>query len=246
MVEMEHVVFHYGETPAACLSDVSLSVKSGECVLLCGESGCGKTTVTRLVNGLIPHFYEGEFSGRVTVSGRDATHTTPDALADTVGSVFQNPRSQFFCLDTTGEIAFGCENLGLAPTEIKRRVADTAAVLGIERLLNRDIFALSGGEKQRIAIASAYALAPELFVFDEPSSNLDWNACKDLAQLMLRLKLAGKTLLVAEHRLYWLAGLIDRVLYLEAGRVAGSWQADEFLALPEGERTALGLRALDP
>ncbi|MDR1206343.1 MAG: energy-coupling factor ABC transporter ATP-binding protein [Peptococcaceae bacterium] len=246
MIKIENATFRYGETREQCLRGVSLRIRRGECVLLCGESGCGKTTVTRLVNGLIPHFYEGEFSGKVTVAGRDVAETTPDALAGTVGSVFQNPRSQFFNLDTTGELAFGCENLGLPPAEIRERVKSTAAALGIERLLDRDIFALSGGEKQLIAIASAYALSPEIFVFDEPSSNLDWNAVGELARLMLRLKKTGKTLLIAEHRLYWLAGLIDRVVYMKAGRIESDRSAAEFLALPERKRTDLGLRALNP
>ena len=246
MIEIENVTFHYGQTPEQCLRNFSIRIKKGECVLLCGESGCGKTTVTRLINGLIPHFYEGKFGGKVTVAGADTVKTRPDALADKVGSVFQNPRSQFFNLDTTGEIAFGCENLGLPPEEIRRRVDQTVSELGIERLLDRDIFALSGGEKQLIAVASAYALSPDIFVFDEPSSNLDWSACGELAELISRLKRAGKTVIIAEYRLYWLANLIDRVVYMKNGRIDGDWPADEFLSLPESKRTALGLRALNP
>jgi energy-coupling factor transport system ATP-binding protein len=222
---------------------VSLHIKQGECVLLCGESGCGKTTLTRLINGLIPHFYEGEFSGRVSVAGRDVSRTKPDALARVVGSVFQNPRSQFFNLDTTGEIAFGCENLGLPAAEIRERVQAAARELGVEALLDRDIFSLSGGEKQKIAVASAYAPNPDIFVFDEPSSNLDHAACIELAALMKRLKARGKTLIVAEHRLYYLAELFDRAVYLKDGRILREWTRGEFLALPGAERGDLGLRA---
>ena len=213
-------------------------------MLLCGESGCGKTTLTRLINGLVPHFYEGRFSGSVSVAGFDLAVTTPDALAHTVGSVFQNPRSQFFNLDTTGELAFGCENLGLPTEQIRERVQNAAQELGIESLLDRDIFALSGGEKQKLAVASAYALSPEIFVFDEPSSNLDHAACLELAALMKRLKSQGKTLVVAEHRLYYLAELFDRVVYIRGGEIRHDWTRDEFLRLTIAEREALGLRTV--
>jgi energy-coupling factor transport system ATP-binding protein len=168
----------------------------------------------------------------------------PEALARIVGSVFQNPRSQFFNLDTTGEIAFGCENLGLPASEIRERVWAAARELGIEALLDRDIFALSGGEKQKIAVASAYAPGPDIFVFDEPSSNLDHAACLELAALMKRLKAQGKTLLIAEHRLYYLTGLFDRAIYLKSGEIRRDWPQKEFLALSNKERADLGLRAV--
>jgi energy-coupling factor transport system ATP-binding protein len=220
-----------------------LTINKGECVLLCGESGCGKTTLTRLINGLIPHFYEGNFSGSVRIADFDIAETKPEALAHIVGSVFQNPRSQFFNLDTTGEIAFGCENLGLPTSEIRARVQATARELGIENLLDRDIFALSGGEKQKIAVASAYALNPDIFVFDEPSSNLDHDACLELAALMKTLKQSGKTIVIAEHRLYYLTELIDRAIYIKDGKIEQEWTRDAFLALSDEQREALGLRA---
>jgi energy-coupling factor transport system ATP-binding protein len=178
------------------------------------------------------------------VAGRDIADTKPEALAPIVGSVFQNPRTQFFNLDTTGEIAFGCENLGLPATEIRGRVVDAARELGIAHLLDRDIFALSGGEKQKIAVASAYALNPAIFVFDEPSSNLDNTACHELAALMKTLKAQGKTIVVAEHRLYYLAELIDRAVYLKGGSIVCEWTRSAFLALSDAAREELGLRAV--
>ncbi|MEM5780799.1 MAG: ABC transporter ATP-binding protein, partial [Lawsonibacter sp.] len=210
MIELNHVSFQYLNADSGSLRDVSLRVERGECVLLCGQSGCGKTTLTRLVNGLIPHYYDGELSGEASVGGMDVKNAELYETARLVGSVFQNPRSQFFCVDTTGEIAFGCENLGLPPEEIDRRVDCAARELCATDLLGRSIFHLSGGEKQKIACASVSAMEPEVFVLDEPTSNLDIDAIENLKETLRLWKAQGKTILIAEHRLYWLRDLCDR------------------------------------
>ena len=219
-----------------------MQIGRGECILLCGQSGCGKTTVTRLINGLIPHYYEGTLSGEVTVCGVDVGSAELYDTARVVGSVFQNPRSQFFCVDTTGELAFGCENLGLPPEEIDRRVEKSAREMHIESLLGRSIFQLSGGEKQKVACASVSAMQPEVFVLDEPTSNLDVGAIANLKDTLTEWKAQGKTIVIAEHRLYWLSELCDRVVYLREGRVELDMPMDEFSRMPAQALDELGLR----
>ena len=171
-VELRNVSFTYAGFDAPAIKDVSFAVAPGECVVLCGESGCGKTTATRIVNGLAGGFYEGSRTGEVLVTGRDVYDLEDWELASLTGSVFQNPRTQFFNLDTTGEIAFGMENLGVPREEMHRRVRDVASELGIEGLIDRGIFELSGGQMQSVAFASVRACEPSVYVLDEPSSNL--------------------------------------------------------------------------
>ena len=240
---LKSVSFRYANGDAGALDHFDLTIKRGECVLLCGRSGCGKTTATRLLNGLIPHYYEGELEGSVTVFGRSVGDTAIEDLAGIVGSVFQNPRSQFFCVDTTAEIAFGCENMGLPESEIRRRVDNAAADIKIRDLLNRSIFDLSGGEKQKIACAGVAAMLPELIVLDEPTSNLDPDAITGLRDIIGRWKAQGKTIVIAEHRLGWLSGICGRVLFMEDGRISKEFTGDEFFSLDTGKLNEMGLCA---
>ncbi|MEF2229439.1 MAG: ABC transporter ATP-binding protein [Pseudodesulfovibrio sp.] len=245
MIRVQDVSFTYGAHGCSGLAHISLRVPRGECLLLAGGSGSGKTTLTRLVNGLIPAFYGGEMRGRILVRGRDLAHWPKGELSAVVGSVFQNPRSQFFNPDTTSEIAFGCENQGLDRQTIHKRVADAVAMLGIDSLLGKSVFSLSGGERQMVAIASAYAAGAEVFVLDEPSANLDSRGTARLAAALQRLKAMGRTILIAEHRLHYLTGVADRVAYLDRGRLAELWSMPEFLGLSRRERQERGLRCRD-
>lgn len=242
--QLKGVSFRYANSDEGALNGIDIGIAQGECLLLCGGSGCGKTTVTRLLNGLIPHYFEGDMQGDVTVLGKDIRQTPIEELAGSVGSVFQNPRSQFFCVDTTSEIAFGCENLGLPEQEILTRIEKTANDMNIQKLLDRSIFRLSGGEKQKIACASAAAMLPQLIVLDEPTSNLDLDSIQELKQILLMWKKKGKTIVIAEHRLGWLDGVCDRVLFMQQGSVKEEFSAHDFFALTTAQLNGRGLRAI--
>lgn len=246
MIQIEQVSFGF-EKGLAALHDLNLQIGDGECVLLCGESGCGKTTVTKLINGLIPHFTENcRLEGKVQVEGLWVADTQLYELAKHIGSVFQNPKSQFFNLDTDSELAFGLENEGACVDRMRERIDETVKELQIENLLHRNIFSLSGGEKQTLAFASVYAMNPAVFVLDEPTANLDEVAILRLRRQLIRLKAQGHTVVIAEHRLWFLTDLIDRAIYIKDGRMVRSYTNEQFGRLSEEERTALGLRSLQP
>lgn len=252
MIECKKVSFSYppNETDIGdreghgTLRNIDLSINDGDFVLLCGTSGCGKTTLTRLFNGLIPHYYDGKLEGTVMLDGEDMSGLSLFDISKKVGSVFQNPRSQFFNVDTTSEIAFGCENHGLEEAEIRKRVKLVSEQLNLTNLLDRSVFSLSGGEKQKIACGSAAAMEPDIFVLDEPSSNLDAYSIADFRKLLKILKSQGKTIIIAEHRLYYLYDLADRIIYLSDGEIQGDYTLPEFQLIPAAEKAKMGLRPL--
>ena len=244
MIKIDHISFSYGEENenTGGVRDIDLNIEDGQFVVLCGESGCGKTTVTRLINGLIPHYYEGKMTGEVWVNGAKVSEQPLYDTAAVVGSVFQNPRSQFFNVDTTSEITFGCENLGQPEKDIRERFAKTVRDFRLEKLMDRNIFHLSGGEKQKIACAGVSIMEPDVLVMDEPSSNLDAASILDLRKILAFWKSQGKTIIVSEHRLYYLRGLADRFIYLAEGQVSRDYSAAEFEQLTEQQRSNMGLR----
>ena len=243
MIEIKNACYYYQASEKNSLSEVNLNVAPGEVVCLTGASGSGKTTLTRLVNGLIPHYYEGKLSGKIEVCGLTPSNHELWELAPKVGSVFQNPKTQFFCLDTTGELAFACENQGLAPDKIRARLKNVTTALELTDLIDRSCLSLSGGEKQRVACGSATMLNPDVLVLDEPSSNLDFASIGLLRKIVAKWKAEGRAVLISEHRLHWLEGIADRIIVMRSGSVEREITSKQFYAATAAEARALGLRA---
>ncbi len=245
-VSLKNVSFSYSDSlDNAVIKGLNLEIRSGECVILAGESGCGKTTISKLINGLIPLYQSGTMAGDVLLGDKNTSDMTLAEISRYVGSVFQNPRSQFFNIDTDSEIAFGCENLGIDPEEIRERVNRVVKEFHIEHLAGRNIFHLSGGEKQKIACASVSATDPEIFVLDEPSANLDLKSVADLAEIIKFWKSRGKTVVVVEHRIHYLREIADRICYVKDGRIAHEWTPAELEAKGAKYAASLGLRCVN-
>ncbi|HCW52293.1 MAG TPA: ABC transporter ATP-binding protein [Clostridium sp.] len=245
MIRFENVSFNYDGKNYNGIKNINIEIKKGQFILLCGRIGCRKTTIIRIINKLIPHFYKGSVSGQVYIGDKELESIPMYNISEKVGSVFQNPRSQFFNVDTDSEIAFGLENLSYESKVINEKVNKSYRDLNIEKLRGKNIFNLSGGEKQKIAFASVYAMKPDIYVLDEPSSNLDIYAIDELKKNIMMLKYQGKTIIIAEHRLYYLKDIVDKILYMKEGRIDSVIEREEFLKIPNKLRENMGLRTLD-
>lgn len=241
MIEIKNVSFSYNESEYG-VNGINLSVSNGECVVLTGESGCGKTTITRLINGLAPTHYSGEMTGFVYIDKKNINELSLYEIGKIVGSIFQDPRRQFFSSELAGEVAFASENYGFSHKEIVSRTDAAINKMQLEHLRNIPVDVISSGEKQRTAVASVYALHPRVFVFDEPTANLDLKGIAELKNVLSELKLSGCTLIIAEHRLDWLEDIADRYIYMSGGEIKKEYLKTEFLKMDEKDRAELGLR----
>jgi energy-coupling factor transport system ATP-binding protein len=225
VINIASLTYTYPGTAQPALRDITLSVAAGEVVLLTGPSGSGKSTFLRALNGLVPHFSGGRIGGSVRVDGHDPMREGPAQMSRVVGMVFQDPESQFVVDRVEDEIAFALENAALPRDEMRRRVNAVLRQLEIEPLRERAISTLSGGEQQRIAIASALALQPKVLALDEPTSQLDNDSAEDVLNAVARLNREhGLTVVISEHRLERVLPFAGRVVRLEGGQFVGSEQ----------------------
>ena len=216
MITIRNLQFQYDAAPEInALYGIDLEIRKGECIILTGESGCGKTTLTRCINGLIPNFFEGTLTGEILYEGVPVNKLEQYELSRKIGTVFQDPRSQFFAVNTTDEVAFGCENLAFSTERINQNVDAAFSRMNIDALRDRSLFGLSSGEKQRLAVASIYAMDTDVIVLDEPTSGLDRLHMTQVGGLLRKLADRGKAVLVVTHD-YELAALwCDRIIALE-------------------------------
>lgn len=242
-ITISNFSFTYTGTKEPALTDINLEVKRGAFIVLAGRSGCGKSTLLRCLNGIIPHLLPGKTGGDISIFGKSLADMTPETISKIAGSVFQNPRSQFFHINVTDEVAFGPESQVLSRTEIISRVDEAFDLFEINPLRGRKMYELSSGEQQKVAFAAIYAAGADIFFLDEPSANLDYQAIENLKRILGILKQKGKTIIVAEHKLYYSAGLFDEIIVLEDGRLKKSFSKRD--SINNSLMLMHGLRAFD-
>ena len=219
MLEFKDVSFKYKNSKNKVLDSVNFKINKGECILLTGVSGSGKSTLIHLMNGLIPTLYEGQLEGEILFKNKDLKDIESYDISKNIGYVSQDPRGHFFTTNTTSELVFSMENYGIPLYEMKKKYSELVNLLELEKLVDKNIIYISSGERQKIAIGCSLSLEPEIIILDEPSSNLDFHMTKKLKQLIEKLKTKGYTIIIAEHRMYYIQDLIDRVFVINNGKV---------------------------
>jgi energy-coupling factor transporter ATP-binding protein EcfA2 len=241
-VEVKELTFAYRGAKKPAIRNINLKLVGGEFLVVTGPTGCGKTTLARCFNGLIPHFHQGRMTGQIKLNGVETRERKVSDLSQTVGFVFQDPENQLVALNVERELAFGPENLGLPREEIRARVEEAIELVGIGHLRGKAPYELSGGEQQRVAIASVLTLKPSILVLDEPTSNLDPVGAKKVVTLLGVLnKDHGMIIILIEHRLDLVAPYSNRVVVMSNGEIVVEGEPRTVLSNDIVEKLGVGI-----
>lgn len=243
IIELSNINLTYPNGKLA-LKDINLTINEGEFLVISGESGSGKTSLINTINGIATRFDNCSYTGEVFIKDLDNENLELYEISREISNVFQNPKTHFFNVDTTSELLFYLENRGFKREIMQKKLDELLKTFPIDNLLNRNIFKLSGGEKQILSIASSFIADTDIVVLDEPSSNLDHKYTKIVSKMLRELKNKGKTIIISEHRFYFLRNILDRVIHIKDGRILKEFTREEFYNLSEKERVSLGLRSI--
>lgn len=242
IIDINGLTYTYPHSDRPALQNLSLRVEAGEFVAVIGANGAGKSTLCFTLTGFVPHFYQGEIEGRVHLAGLDTREHPLEDIVLVAGLVFQNPFNQISGAKFTvyEEIAFGLENLGVPRQEMAGRIERVLALAGISDLAGRSPYALSGGQQQRVALASMLVMQPQVLVLDEPTSQLDPIGSREVFSVIREMSQQGMTVVMAEHKLEWVAAFADRVIALADGQVILDGPPAEVLTSPLLEHHHIG------
>lgn len=253
-IQIKNLTYRYPTSEADVLKDVSFTVKKGELCAIVGANGSGKTTLCNAIRGFVPKFYKGEISGEVLVNGRDVKEDPDGKNALEIGFVFQNPFTQISGIASTvyEELAYGLENMGVEPEEIRQRIERIMELTKIQEFRDRDPYQLSGGQQQRVALAAILVMDQDVLVIDEPTSQLDPQSTDDVFEIIKLMKSMGKTIVLVEHKMEQIAEYADQIIVLDGGQVVMEGTPKEVFSdpdclkyhtrLPQSTRIALELK----
>ena len=220
IIKFKNFHFRYKGNDEYALKNINLEIGSNKFILLAGETGSGKTSLIRCMNGLIPQFYAGHYKGHVEISGKNTNETTISELSNDIGIVFQNPENQLITMNVEHEIAFGLENLGISREIIRKKIKEVVEITEIESIIDKAPFEISGGEQQRVAIASILVLEPRVIILDEPTANLDPLFARKILNLLKKIQVEKKiTIIISEHRMDLILPLVDEIILMKESEI---------------------------